>query len=276
MKTAEKAKDAAKKKANEILKPVPWFSPRPLYPLRPLCPLCPLWFSFLFGILFAAPLSVALAESAGWINVSRDRLCVTEGAIDKAADNRLSVNVPKMRAYVNQWTTESAELRFTYLGGTSKESKLGSGTIRRQFGLKLHDEDPCNLVYAMWRVVTKSKPTESKLVVSVKRNPGQHTSAECGNRGYVNIKPRQASALPPLDSGQSHRLRAEMKNAELQVFVDDHEVWEGDVGPDAAKLDGPVGIRSDNTQLEFELLTREPAEPHPNYMKACPAGAAEE
>ncbi len=181
-----------------------------------------------------------------------------------------------MRAYVNHWTTQSAELRFTYLGGTSQESKLGSGAIRRQFGLKLHAEDPCNLVYAIWRVVTESTPPESKLVVSVKRNPGQHTSAECGNRGYVNIKPRKASAVPGLDSGQSHTLRAEMKNAELRVFVDDQEVWEGDVGPDAAKLDGPVGIRSDNTRLEFELLTREPAGPHPNYVKACPAGATEE
>jgi hypothetical protein len=225
----------------------------------------------LYGLLGTTLLCAALAESAGWINVSRDRLCVTEGAIKQAADHRLSVDVPKMRAYVSQWTTQSAELRFTYLGGTSQESKLGSGTIRRQFGLKLHAQDPCNLVYAIWRV-----DPESKLVVSVKRNPGQHTSAECGNRGYVNIKPRKASTVPRLDSGQSHTLRTEMKNAELRVSVDDHEVWEGDVGPDAAKLDGPVGLRSDNARLEFEVLTREPAGPHPNYVKACKAGAAEE
>jgi hypothetical protein len=223
------------------------------------------------GVLSTALMGAALAQSAGWLSVSRERLCVTEGAIEKADDDRLSVDAPKMRAYVNRWTTQSAELRFTYLGGTSTESKLGSGAIRRQFGLKLHAQDPCNLVYAMWRL-----DPESKLVVSVKRNPEQHTSAECGNRGYVNIKPRRASAVPHLESGQSHTLRAEMNNTDLTVFVDDHKVWEGDLGPDAAKLDGPVGIRSDNARLEFELLTREPEGPHPNYVKACKAGGAEE
>jgi hypothetical protein len=225
----------------------------------------------LSGVLLAGLLGAALAQSAGWLSVSRERLCATEGAIGEAADHRLTVDAPKMRAYVNQWTTQSAELRFTYLGGTSKESALGSGAIRRQFGLKLRAQDPCNLVYAIWRVVP-----ESKLVVSVKRNPVQHTSAECGNRGYFNVKPRKASAVPRLESGQSHTLRAEMSNEELRVLVDNHEVWEGDVGSDAAKLDGPVGIRSDNARLEFELLTREPEGPHPDYVKTCKAGGAEE
>ncbi len=181
---------------------------------------------------------------------------MTEGAIEKTSDDRtpdrMSVNVPKMRAYVNQWTAQSAEVHFTYLGATSKESALGSGAVRRQFGLKLRSQDPCNLVYAMWRVDSGSKP-DSKLVVSVKRNPNAHTSAECGNRGYENIKPRNESAVPRLQSGQSHTLRAEMKNAELRVFADDQEVWEGDVGSEAAGLDGPIGIRSDNVRIEFEL-----------------------
>jgi hypothetical protein len=235
--------------------------------MRNLAIICCLVASTLAGILFA--------ESAGWLTIGRDRLCVTEGAIEKAADNRLSVTVPKMRAYVNQWTAQSAEIRFTYLGGTAKESALGSGTIRRQFGLKLHAQDPCNLLYAIWRVSQPSEPPESKLVVSVKKNPNAHTSAECGNRGYENIKPRKASALPRLESGQSHTLRAEMKSSDLRVFVDNREVWEGDVGSDAAKLNGPVGIRSDNAHFEFEFLARESNEPHPDYVKACKAGAAE-
>ena len=226
----------------------------------------------LSSLLCAALLgAAALAQSAGWLTIGRDRLCVTEGAIDKTANNRLSVNVPKMRAYVTDWTAQSAEVRFTYLGGTSKESALGSGTIRRQFGLKLHAQDPCNLVYAIWRI-----DPESRVVVSVKRNPSQHTSAECGNRGYVNVKPRKASALPRLEPGKSHTLRAEMRDAELRVFADNHEIWEGDVGPDAAKLDGPVGIRSDNARLEFDFLARESKGPHPDSVKACQAGAAEE
>ena len=58
---------------------------------------------------------------------------------------------------------------------------------------------------------------ESKLVVSVKTNPGEHTSAECGNRGYRNIKPRRALPVPNLHSGEAHTLRAEMNESELEV-----------------------------------------------------------
>jgi hypothetical protein len=221
-------------------------------------------------LLFAS-LSITLAAaSAGWITMHRDSLCVTEGAIETAGSGRLSVNATKMRAYVNQRTAQSAEVRFTYLGGTSKETALGSGAIRRQFGLKLRAQDPCNLVYAMWRI-----DPESKLVVSVKRNPGAHTSTECGNRGYENIKPRRASPVPRLRPGQSHTLRAEMKNSELRVFADNQEVWEGDVGADAGTLNGPLGIRSDNARLEFEFLAPE-FEGAPAKVEGCKAQAAEE
>ena len=224
----------------------------------------------LWAIPGTALLCASFAQSVAWLTIHRDRLCVTEGAIENTAGDRLTVNVPKMRAYVAEWTTPSAELRFTYLGGTQKESALGSGTIRRQFGLKLLAEDPCNLVYAIWRV-----DPESKLVVSVKSNPGEHTSPECGNRGYKNIKPRKTSAVPHLVPGQSHTLRAEMRNSDLRVFVDNHEVWEGDVGADAAKLDGPVGIRSDNARLEFDFLAREQKGAHPHYAQACRDGPAD-
>jgi hypothetical protein len=180
----------------------------------------------------------------------------------------MRVEVPKMRAYVTREMEQSAELRFTYLGATSKESALGSGQMRRQFGLKLHAQDPCNLVYVIWRI-----DPESKLVVSVKRNPSQHSSAECGNHGYQNIKPRKAAAVPHLQPGQSHTLRAEMKGEGLRVFVDNHEVWEGEVGADAAALEGPVGIRSDNVRLEFDLLVREAASGHSKPEKPCTSGA---
>jgi hypothetical protein len=195
------------------------------------------------------------SESApgSWLSIDRGNLCVTEGAVAKVFGERLRVDIPKMRAYSTVPTAQSAEVRFTYLGPTGKEARLGSGEIRRQFGLKLHAQDACNLVYAIWRI-----EPESKLVVSVKRNPGAHTSAECGNRGYQNVKPRKASAVPRLTPGQSHTLRAEMKHYELRVFIDNHEVWEGSVGVDAATLAGPVGIRSDNAQLEFDLKARRP------------------
>jgi hypothetical protein len=160
----------------------------------------------------------------------------------------LSVTVPKMRAYVNAMTGPSVEADFTYLGSTGNEARLGSGELRRQFGLKLRAQDACNLVYAMWRI-----EPESKLVVSVKSNPGQHTSAECGNRGYRNVKAARSKPVPELHPGMEHSLRAEMNGAEMRVFADGALVWEGSVGAEALAFDGPVGMRSDNARLEIDL-----------------------
>ena len=185
--------------------------------------------------------------------VSRANLCVTEGAIEELPGRRLSVSVPKMRAYVNAYTQPLAEVRFTYLGSTGNEAPLASGEMRRQFGLKLRAQDACNLVYAMWRI-----EPESKLVVSVKSNPGEHTSAQCGNHGYQNIKPRRSVPVPTLRSGDTHVLRAQMNGAEMQVFADNSLVWEGSVGQDALAFDGPVGMRSDNARLQIDLRTGKP------------------
>jgi hypothetical protein len=201
--------------------------------------------------LFLLNLALAQSHAGEWITVERADFCVTEGAIGKAAGDRMSIDVPKMRAYVTRATGQSAEIRFRYLGPTQTESALGSGQMRRQLGLKLRAQDPCNLVYAIWRI-----DPEAKLVVSVKRNPSQHTSAQCGNHGYTNIKPRKSFPVPRLITGELHTLRAEMKKGELRVFVDNHEVWEGDVGTDAASLEGPVGVRSDNARLEFNFKAR--------------------
>ena len=132
-------------------------------------------------------------QSTHLVPVSKANLCVTEGTIDQQPGHPLSVNVSKMRAYFNAYTQPVAEARFTYLGSTPNESPLASGEMRRQFGLKLRAQDACNLVYAMWRI-----EPESKLVVSVKTNAGQHSSAQCGNRGYQNIKPRRDTPVPVL------------------------------------------------------------------------------
>lgn len=227
----------------------------------------------LFLIAFmGAGAGTGSAESAAdrMIQVSRDTLCVTEGEISETSQGLLSVSVPKMRAYVNAWTAPDVEARFTYQGPSAQESRLGSGVMRRQFGLKLRAQDPCNLVYAMWRM-----EPESKLVVSVKSNPGQSTSAECSNHGYHNIKPRRSSALPVLTPGAAHTLRAAMNGEEITVFVDGTAAWEGSVGPDAGGLQGPVGIRSDNARLEILLKAGQPREVHPNYVVACKTGPGE-
>jgi hypothetical protein len=217
-------------------------------------------------------LGIGVANCTGRLMViSRANLCVTEGSIEEMPGEQLAVSAPKMRAYLNELTPQVVEAQFTYLGSTGNEARLGSGELRRQFGLKLRAADPCNLVYAMWRI-----EPESKLVVSVKSNPGQHSSAECGNRGYQNIKPRRSSPVPRLRVGDEHSLRAEMNGEEMKVFVDGAQVWEGAVGSVGAGFNGPVGIRSDNARLQLKLSTAQPLESHRENRPACRTGEQSE
>jgi hypothetical protein len=228
-------------------------------------------YRFAWLLLGAVSLASAAEIRHGKLmQIPRGNFCVTEGTIDELPRQRLSVNAPKMRAYVNAATSQTVEAYFTYLGATENESPLGSGEMRRQFGLKLRAQDACNLVYAMWRI-----EPESKLVVSVKSNPGQHSSAQCGNRGYRNIKPYHSAPVPALRSGEAHSLRAEMNRAELKVFADRVLVWEGTVGPDALNFDGPVGIRSDNARLQLTLSAGQPAAQRHAHAAGCRAGPDE-
>jgi hypothetical protein len=221
-----------------------------------------------FPLLLLTGLTLTAASQPHLSTVSKANLCVTEGTIDSLAGERLAVDVAKMRAYVNAYTQPEVQARFTYLGPTPNEAPLASGEMRRQFGLKLRAQDACNLVYAMWRI-----EPESKLVVSVKSNPEEHSSAQCGNRGYQNIKPRRSSPVPTLEPGATHTLRAQMTGAELQVFADNSLVWEGAVGADALLSDGPVGIRSDNARLQIELAA--PLEQRSGASPGCRAAESE-
>lgn len=219
--------------------------------------------------LAAAALSSGSTE-VPMVRVKRNMLCVTEGTLGETPGQRISVNVPKMRAYVNRPTSQTIQAHFIYLGPTGNEARLGSGEMRRQFCLKLRAQDPCNLVYAMWRI-----EPESKIVVSVKTNPGQHSSLECANRGYHNIKPLRSSPVPFLRPGDTHSLRAEMNGEQLRVFVDNAMVWNGSVGADALHFEGPVGIRSDNAGLEMDLQTEESPGIHSDSVLACKSGPSE-
>jgi len=230
-------------------------------------PLHPRPAAFALSVLILSSVAVPAQTAPSTFAISRSSLCVTEGEIGRGPNESLIVDAQKMRAYINTWTAQSIEAEFTYLGPTAKESALGSGEVRRQFGLKLRAQDACNLVYAMWRI-----EPESKLVVSIKRNPGQTRSSECGNRGYQNIKPRRAEPVPNLHPGDKHTLRAEMDHDNLRVLVDDRVVWEGSVGPDAEALTGPVGIRSDNARLELNLRAGVLSGAHPQYARACKSG----
>lgn len=203
-------------------------------------------------------------------SISRADLCVTEGRIEGGtASSLFTVDSPKMRAYVNAKPVQSIEARFTYLGATSHDLPLGSGAMRRQFGLKLRAQDACNLVYAMWRI-----EPDSKLVISVKENPGQHLSAECGNGGYRNIKPQRSSSPPKLRAGDVHTLRADLTPTAMNVYIDETLAWQGPLGSDVLKWNERVGIRSDNVRVHFDLRTG-PLERENAPNQSCQADSSE-
>jgi hypothetical protein len=214
----------------------------------------PLYGLLLFAMVFGG--SASPTSPVPLMPVPRGKLCVTEGALEELKDSRMAVNVPKMRAVVAAITSQAAQARLTYLGPTKAEARLGSGASRRQFALKLRAQDGCNLVYAAWRI-----EPESRLVVSIKHNPGMHASSECGNHGYKNIKPVHSAALPKLKPGDSHTLFADLVGTKMRVSVDGVVVWEGDIGAEALDFDGPIGVRTDNARFEFQLLTSALGEP---------------
>jgi hypothetical protein len=189
------------------------------------------------------------SSSASGAPLSAADLCVTSGAL-RPAGGALSVESPGFRAVATRAGDgdTDAELRFTYLGPTPEVARLGSGRMRTQIGLKLRAKDPCNLVYAMWRI-----DPGPELVVQVKRNPGARTSAECKNNGYRTVRPLRSAPVGPVSPGTSHVLRATMRGGSLGVWADGVLVWEGALGDDALDLEGPVGLRSDNARFTFTL-----------------------
>jgi hypothetical protein len=227
------------------------------------------WRFAIMAVFLAAchPASSSRQGDDHLVPINRAHLCITKGAIEEAGGSRMAINVPEMRAVVAYPTEQVAEARLTYLGPTSEDKPLGSGEIRRQFGLKLRAQNGCNLVYAMWRI-----EPQPGLVVSVKRNPGMSTHAECGTRGYHNIKPARASEVPRLKAGAEHALRAELTGSNLHILIDGKAVWEGDVGAEALAFNGPVGVRTDNGRFTFALRAVEAA----GHGKDTPCHAADE
>jgi len=169
-------------------------------------------------------------------------LCVTKGQL--ARDAR--IEVPTFRAVAPGHAGDTASIRFTVHGDSTTQRALDSGELRRQLGLKLRAENGCNLVYVMWRLDPKPK-----LEVSIKRNPGARTAADCGADGYTKIKPLFSSPLPTLDDNNEHELRAEIVGDTLTAWIDRQIAWQGWLPPEAAELQGPAGVRSDN--LSFDL-----------------------
>jgi hypothetical protein len=189
-------------------------------------------------------------------------LCVTHGHI-AAGDRGLAID-EAVRAVAPGTDGDAVGLRFTYRGPSSEETKLKSGEVRRQVGLKLKAEDGCNLVYVMWRLSPKPG-----LEVSVKRNPGDHDNDECGTSGYTKIRPSAERPISVLENDKEHVLQAEIHGDALTAWVDGKVAWEGTLTSDARDLSGPAGLRADNMQLDAELL----ATGHPTDAPECPDSA---
>ena len=207
----------------------------------------------LLAVAATAALALALGARAragegSLRSVARGDLRVTLGELVPGPEGMLRVEAPKLRAALADSRPQEAQLRFRYFGPTRQSAPLASGELRRQIGLKLREQDGCNLVYVMWRIAPRPE-----LVVSLKRNPGMHSSAECGAGGYRNLKPERRGALPELVPGEEHRLSARIDGESLLVEVDGALAWSGRLGAEALELEGPVGLRTDNGRFDIEL-----------------------
>ena len=194
--------------------------------------------------------SVLIVTSISKAQVRPGDFDVTDGKILTAKGHRLLVNTKDMLANLKFTTEQTATVKFTYLGPTKEASRPGSGKILSQFGIKLRAQNDCNAIYVMWRFAP-----DQKIAVSIQRNSGKRTHADCLDRGYINnLKPRLSDAPPPVEPNQPHVLTATMSGSDLSVTADNKLVWWGDLGPVALGLKGPVGLRSDNARLLFDFL----------------------
>lgn len=199
--------------------------------------------------------ALALAAPAQpWQTIRAGNLDVISGAVVAAGPSTLQTTSDEMRAVVRDHGHHAARARLTFrfLGNTTATKALGSGLVRRQLGLKLRAADPCNLLYVMWRTYP-----DRVIEISRKSNPGEHTSAQCGNAGYSDL------AVIPASAGAHgrHRLEADTRRITngslvLAVYADGGLVRRLTLPPSiAAALDGPIGVRSDNGQYRFTLST---------------------
>ena len=177
--------------------------------------------------------------------VAPDAMCITLGEVQPMGGGRIRVSDSKVRGVGIRTAGRSAELRFVYRGASAEVTRLGSGKVFHQLGLKLAAKDGCNVVYVMWRL-------ETGVEALIKKNPGQSVHSECGNRGYRKLKPVVSRPPPPLEPGSAHRLAAELIGTRLVARVDGAPVLEAEVGE--LGFSGPAGFRTDNIEAELELF----------------------
>ncbi|WP_430451837.1 hypothetical protein [Rhodopirellula europaea] len=205
------------------------------------------------------PLVATLAMLAPELtNTQKSDLKITLGSVSQTRSGYLTVVGPKERAQRKAGTHQDATLQFRYRGPSKQTSKLASGELVRQIGLKLRAKNSCNLLYVMWRI----EPVE-QIVVTFKSNPGASSHSDCGAHGYSTI-----ANIPLEEVGTTakthtaHRLRARVEeehgNFRCIVDVDDKTVWSGPLETRVvAPINGPVGFRSDNGSFIFKLFVAE-------------------
>lgn len=197
----------------------------------------------------------------GFKPVPRAALDVSDGQVGETADGFLTIDSPEVRATEQAAGAKGARLTFVYRGATREVSKLASGAVAHQIGLKLRAKNTCNLLYAMWKL-----EGETTVAVSVKRNPGMSTHQECGANGYINVQPTfrvTRDKFPDAGDGKPHTLEARLfkhdaNSFEFVVKADGAVAWEGSI--DAALLndiDGPAGFRTDNAAFTFRFASLE-------------------
>ncbi len=174
--------------------------------------------------------------------------CTTAGKVTPVGTEALNVDTGGMRGVLAGDSSRSVELAFVFRGESKGAAPLANGELRQQIGVKLRAKDTCNIVYVMWHVA----PVPG-VAVSVKYNPGLATHVDCADRGYINLKPTSDVAMPEVRLDEPHTLRADLAGDTLRVHADGMEVWSGKLPPQAFAFDGPVGVRSDNGEFDFQL-----------------------
>ncbi|MCD0421003.1 hypothetical protein LOC51_27615 [Rubrivivax sp. JA1024] len=191
-----------------------------------------------------------LAAAAAFEPPRRADVCVTEGSL-RASGTELVVEDAGMRAVFLGSDPDHVEIDFVYLGTTEDVSRLASGRVAHQFGLKLRALDSCNVVYVMW-----AADREPGLEVSIKSNPGKRLHAQCGVHGYRSLAATESTPLPPLEPGSRHRLEAGIDADVLSVRVDEKLVWKGPVPSGEPAAGSHPGLRSDNVRLRLNAGIR--------------------
>jgi hypothetical protein len=188
-----------------------------------------------------------LAQSATTVDASQ--VCVTNGEISRQNSDKLAIESPSSRAVVKSSDDSFGAIEFEYLGPTAKDAPFASGRIVRQLGVKLRARS-CNSIYIMWNA-----DEDSGLKISKQINPNKSTHAQCGVKGYKMLYESKSGDFAPIHVGEPRRLEAALKSRTLTVKIDGKNVWQGDVGVDAANLTGHSGIRTDNVRVRLRWLT---------------------